>query len=257
MDLGLDGKVALVTAASSGLGLASARALAGEGAKVAICARDTVKLEAARQAIENDVGDGRVVARSVDVTDLDACGRFIDFVVGHYGQLDIAIINTGGPAPGPASGFEISSYREAMETVTLPAIGISQLVIPHVRKNGCGRIVFITSETIRQPTQKYALSGISRTGIASYAKSIAGELAGRGVTVNVLAPGYHRTPALEGQFVPADRRRELQKIAQTIPLRRLGDAEDFGAIAAFLAGRHAAFITGTVQLVDGGLTKCL
>ena len=247
MDLGLSGKVALVAAATSGLGLAIARELAAEGADVAICGRDPGRLAAARTEVDK-AGPGRVLAAQVDVRDHAGAAAWVERTAAELGGPHIVVTNAGGPPRGPVLGFDIAAYRDAVELCVLSHIALVHAALPHVRRAGWGRILLVASETARQPTPRYGLSSTVRPALLGFAKTLVRELGPGEITVNVLAPGYHRTPALEG-LAEAD----LEAIAETIPIGRLGRPEDFGAAAAFLAGDKARFITGTTLVVDGGL----
>lgn len=252
MDLGIQDRVALVAGASSGLGLAIAKALAREGAHVSMCARNPAKLEAARSQVAA-AGQGRVMAVSVDVRDSQAVEAWVNCTAESLGAVHIAVTNTGNPPPGPAGAFSLADYRKAIEETMLPAISIAQATLPHMRKAKWGRLLFLTSETVKQPVARYALSSTTRLGVVGYAKCLVQELGDSGITVNVLAPGYHRTPLLE-RGVGEDVEAGLAAIRERIPAKRIGNPEDFAALVAFLASERASFITGTVQLVDGGNT---
>ncbi|HEX4725239.1 MAG TPA: SDR family oxidoreductase [Pseudonocardiaceae bacterium] len=247
MDLGLTGRVALVAAATSGLGLGVAVALAGEGAEVALCGRDPGRLATAAAAVDA-AGPGRVLASAVDVTDEAAVTAWVDSTVAELGGLHVVVTNGAGPKPGTVTEFGLADYRHALETSLLPHVGLTLAALPHLRAAGWGRLLMITSETVKQPIPRYGLSSVVRVGLVGFARALVAEIGASGVTVNVLAPGYHRTPALAGQL-DTDSEREL---ASGIPLGRLGDAIDFGAVATFLASRQAGFVTGAVLLVDGG-----
>ncbi|WP_396448247.1 SDR family NAD(P)-dependent oxidoreductase [Actinomadura sp.] len=253
MDLGLRGRVALVAAATSGLGLATARELAAAGADVAFCGRDEARLEAAREEIDA-AGPGRAVPTRLDVRDHAAAADWVRDTAGRLGGPHVLVTNAGGPPAGPALGFGLDAYRDAVELCVLSHIALVQAAVPHMRDAGWGRVLMIASETMRQPTPKLALSGTVRPALAGFAKTLVRELGPAGITVNVLAPGYHLTPAVEALVAP-DRDAGLAEIAAGIPLGRLGSPADFGAAAAFLASERAGFITGTVLLVDGGLSQ--
>ncbi|MBW3605880.1 MAG: SDR family oxidoreductase [Actinobacteria bacterium] len=254
MDLGLRGRVAAVAGASSGLGLAIARALAAEGADVAISARDRGRLEAARDAVDA-AGEGRVTAASVNVRDTEAVRSWIDGVADARGALHIVVPNAGGPPGGTATAFDVDAYRDAVELNLLSQIAITNAALPHLRAAGWGRIIFVGSVSIRQPIPTLALSNTARAGIAGYATSLVADLGDSGITVNVLAPGYHATSRLEE--VIGDDEDARAAITDDIPLGRMGDPADLGAIAAFLAGEQANYITGAVIGVDGGLSRSL
>ncbi len=260
MDLGLTGRACLVAGASSGLGLAVARALAAEGAHVSLAARDPARLAPAHQEVDR-AGPGRVLSFAVDVTDEAAVRRWVDSTAAEFGGLHVVVTNTPGVPHGMADTFAVDDYRRAFDGSTLPHVAITLAALPHLRKGGWGRILMITSEAVRQPLPGTAMSAVARLGVLGFAKGVVHALGASGVTVNVLAPGVHQTPAFEG-FVAAraealgvDRQTALQEIAAEVPLGQIGQPEDFGALAAFLAGRHANFVTGTVLLVDGGNTR--
>ncbi|HXA57828.1 MAG TPA: SDR family oxidoreductase [Streptosporangiaceae bacterium] len=255
MDLGLTGKIALVAAASSGLGLAVARRLATEGADVAICGRDPERLSAAQVAVDA-AGPGRVWAHQVDVRSEDAVQSWVSTVAGLAGALHIVVTNGSGPPPGPVDAFAVGDYRAALETSLLPHLSLVLAALPHLRAAGWGRILMIASETVRQPIPRYGLSNTARPGLAGFCKSLVHSLGPGELTVNVLAPGYHRTPALTRQFAALPGLREAE-ITKDIPLGRIGEADEFAAVAAFLASVPAAFVTGTVQLVDGGANRSI
>ncbi|MQA26936.1 MAG: SDR family oxidoreductase [Micromonosporaceae bacterium] len=253
MNLGISGRVALVAAATSGLGFAAARALAAEGAQVSICGRDQRRLAAARGQIAA-LGGGKVSASAVDVRDSAAVAAWVDATAAEFGELHIVVANSGGPAPGPVDVATPAAFRQAYEACVQPQIGLALAALPHLRAAGWGRILMIASETARQPIVGYGLSSTVRPALLGFARTLAHTIGGCGVTVNVLAPGYHRTPGLTSQFGEQSEF-ELRRIAAGIPVGRVGCAEDFGAVAAFLASERAGFITGTSLLVDGGAAR--
>jgi 3-oxoacyl-[acyl-carrier protein] reductase len=253
MDLGITGRIAMVAGASSGLGLAVAERLAREGCDVTICGRDPDRLAAAARRVRA-AGPGRVLAETVDLRSESEVERWVATTADRLGPPHIVVTNGAGPPPGPVESFGPADYRAALEVSMLPHLALVLAALPHLRASGWGRILMIASETVRQPIPRYGLSNTARPGLVGFAKSLVHSLGPGEITVNVLAPGYHRTPALERQFGDeADRR--IAAIAEGIPLGRAGDPADFAAVAAFLASRPAGFVTGTVQLVDGGATK--
>jgi 3-oxoacyl-[acyl-carrier protein] reductase len=254
VDLGLGGRVALVSGASSGLGLAVASELAAEGAHVAICAREPARLARAAAGLDA-AGPGRVLAQSVDVRDEAAVRAWVDGVAAELGAVHVVVSNAAGPPGGPLAELELAMYREALETSLLSHVGLVRAALPHIRRAGWGRVLMVASETVRQPTPRYGLSSVARLGLLGFAKGLVHELGPGEITVNVLAPGYTRTPNLERQ-VAGDVEAGLAAMARdaAIPLGRIARPEEFGAVAAFLASARASFVTGTVQLVDGGRT---
>ncbi|PTL75050.1 SDR family NAD(P)-dependent oxidoreductase [Vitiosangium sp. GDMCC 1.1324] len=252
MELGLAGRVALIAGGSSGLGLAVAEELAKEGAHVAIGARDVTKLAQAERRLK-ELARGRVHTASVDLKNPDAVRHWVEDVAGRLGALHIAVTNSGGPPPGPATKFGLDAYKSAVDSVLLPPISLALAALPHMKSARWGRLLFITSETVVRPVSRFALSGFSRLGIVGFASALVQELGDCGVTVNVMAPGYTRTPPVERTAgSEGDVDAGLRAMAAHIPLRRVGLPEEFAAAAVFLASERASFITGTVQLVDGG-----
>jgi 3-oxoacyl-[acyl-carrier protein] reductase len=197
-----------------------------------------------------------VLASTVDLLDEAAVAAWVKSTVEELGELHVVVTNSAGPPPGVVTGFRLPDYRQALETSLLPHIGLALETLPHLRKAGWGRLLMITSETVRQPIPRYGLSNVVRVGLVGFAKSLVIELGAAGVTVNVLAPGYHRTPAVDRQLGDEPDRR-LAEFTAEIPLGRLGEPADFGAVAAFLASEHASFVTGEVLLVDGGAHRGL
>ncbi len=230
MDLGLDGKIALVTASSRGLGRGTALALSREGAKVVLCARGAEQLE--RTAAELP---GETLALACDVTDPASPARLVSAAVERFGGLHILVANAGGPPQARALDVEDDAMLAAVNANMLTSIRLARQALPHMQAAGWGRMAFITSSAVKQPIPDLAYSNAARTGLWAWAKTAAADLAGDGITVNVLAPGLHAT----------DRVKQLGRT------ERLGDPEDFGRIVAFLCSEPAGFLSGVALLVDG------
>ncbi|GAA3850176.1 SDR family oxidoreductase [Saccharothrix violaceirubra] len=253
MDLGIKGRVALVAASSSGLGLAVAKAFAAEGAHVSICGRDPARLAKAHAEV-NAAGPGDVLSVPVDIRDEHAAAAWVRHTADVFGGLDIVVTNTGGVPFGPVDSFEPADYREAVDGNLLPHVSITLAALPILKAAGWGRIVMIASEAVKQPSPASGLSSVARLGLLGHMKGLVHALGANGVTVNVIAPGYHRTPILDEQF--GDHvEDELARVARGIPLGRIGDAGHFGALVAMLSGDQASYVTGTVLVADGGNTR--
>ncbi|HEY7144529.1 MAG TPA: SDR family oxidoreductase [Streptosporangiaceae bacterium] len=255
MDLGLDGKVALVAGGSSGLGLAVAKELASEGAQVAIGARDPGRLAAAQRALEK-VARGRVSTTSVDVTDQMAARRWVDAVAADFGALHVVLVSGASPGAGAASRFAPADYRKALDTVLFPVLHLSHAALPHLKAAGWGRLLYVTSETAYASVASLAQSGVTRAAIVRYAQALAADVARDGITVNVLAPGPTRTEMVERAAARLADGGDLDDMLALMgshnAMGRIGRPEEFAAVAAFLASERASFVTGLVHLIDGG-----
>ncbi|MGW4651719.1 SDR family NAD(P)-dependent oxidoreductase [Kitasatospora sp. NPDC004289] len=255
MDLGLAGKVALVAAGTSGLGLAVATAFAREGATVSVAGRDPERLARAVAALEKESAGGSVSGFPLDVRDEEAVADWVARAAELHGGVDIVVTNAGGPGPGHATEHSVQTYRDAVELNLLSAVSLVSAAVPHMRRAGWGRVLFITSLAAKQPISGMALSNTVRPGLLGYAKSLVHELSPDGITVNVLAPGMTRTPELEHWAKGLSG--GIPGLTADIPAGRLAEPEELGAAAAFLASTRAAFVTGTVLPVDGGATRSL
>jgi 3-oxoacyl-[acyl-carrier protein] reductase len=255
VDLGLDGKVALVAGSSSGLGLAMAKELAAEGAHVAIGARDRGRLAAAERAI-SALARGQVMATSVDIADQAAARRWVEEVAARFGAMHILAVSGGSPPVGAASQFSMAEYQEALDGTFLPAVNLALTALPHLRAAGWGRILFVASEAAVIPVASLALSGAARAGLTRFAQSLAAEVGRDGITVNVLAPGATRTEMVERAAArlaeDGDIEAPLRAIGGHSAVGRIGRPDEFAAVAAFLASERASYVTGGVHLLDGG-----
>lgn len=262
MNLGLDGKCAIVCAASRGLGRATALSLAREGARVAICARSAGALEQAAAAIRESTG-ALVVPIVADVSKAADVDRLVDEAARHFGAVDILITNTGGPKSAPFTALSDDDWREAIDSLLMSVVRLSRAVIPHMRARGGGRIINVTSISAKQPVEGLVLSNALRAGITGLARTIANELAAENILVNCVAPGYTATDrvielaaaaaAREGISAEAVQQRTLARI----PMQRLATTEEFADVVTFLASGRASYVTGTTLQVDGGYVRAL
>jgi 3-oxoacyl-[acyl-carrier protein] reductase len=245
MNYGIEGRRAAVAAASSGLGLATAKALADEGVTVAVCSRSRERIEAAA----TEIGP-LAVPLVADVSTEEGASAFVVSARQALGGVDILVCNGGGPAPGNFTSTPPDAYRAAVELNCLSHIAMCTAAVPGMREQGWGRILAITSIGVRQPIAGLILSNVARSGLTAFLKTLAREIAGDGVTVNSLQPGYHETDRIRGLY--GDDEQGVADLAASIPAGVLGRAEDFGRIAAFLCSDSASFLTGTAIPIDGG-----
>lgn len=250
MDLRIAGRRAAVAGASSGLGLETARALAAEGVRVAICGRDAGRLDDAVASIGADGGE--VVAIVADVGTTDGASAFVDEAVARLGGVDILVANAGGPPAGTFATTDLDAYRGALDLNLLSVVAMAQAAVPAMQSRGWGRVVAITSVAVRQPIPHLILSNTARAGVTGFLKTLALEVAGDGVTVNSVLPGSHDTDRLRTLYGG-----DASGAAADIPTGHLGRPEDFGAVAAFLCSDQARFITGTALAVEGGAYRAL
>ncbi len=231
----------MVTGASSGLGLGTAKALAADGASVVMIARSQERLDIARDGLGDDVHT--LVG---DVSEIDQVPELMAKAAELLGGIDILVANAGGPPAGNFDTTDISAYLPALNLNLLSTVAMCKAVVDDMCSRSWGRIIAITSVTVRQPSPNLILSNTARAGLTGFLKTLAGEVAYRGVTVNSLQPGLHRTARLLGLYENPD------EMAINIPARALGDPDDFGRVAAFLCSTSARFITGAAIPVDGG-----
>ena len=247
MDLGLKGRVALVTGGSRGIGFGIARGLAAEGARVAIAARDEAGV---REAAESIGGFGR----PFDSADLDAVAGLVDAVEAELGPIDIYIANTGGPPGGDDPlGYTREQWEAAHRTLVLSPMTFLERLLPGMRERGWGRVVAVSSMAVREPIRTLQLSNSHRPGLIAAFKVLARDAAGDGVTLNSVLPGRIATERIFGT-APGGREAAEAAARETIPAGRLGTVEELAAAAVFLCSAPASYITGTTLLVDGGGT---
>jgi 3-oxoacyl-[acyl-carrier protein] reductase len=230
MELGLAGRVAIVTAASKGLGLGAAKALSAEGAKIVMCARDETRLADAAASLPGDA-----LAIAGDVTDPAMPARLVEAALERFGALHVVVANAGGPPQARALEVTDEGILAAVEANMLTSIRLVQAAVPHLRAAGWGRVCLITSSSVKQPIPTLAYSNASRAGLWAWAKTAAQDLIEDGITLNLACPGLHAT----------DRVTELGYTG------RLGDPDDFGKVVAFLCSQPSGFISGAALQVDG------
>ena len=262
MDLGLTGKVALVAAASKGLGRAIAQELAAEGASVAMCARGEDALERARAEIAESTG-ADVLAIAGDVSRPSDVDNITRRTLEKFGRIDVLVTNAGGPPSGKFESLSPEMWQQAFDLTLMSVIGLASAVIPGMKERQWGRVINVTSIAVKQPVDGLMLSNSLRSAVTGFARTLANEVAPHGITVNNILPGYTRTERVE-QLSDAAAKREgisreaaLSKWESEIPMRRLGEPREFAALAAFLASERASYITGTSISVDGGWIKGL
>jgi 3-oxoacyl-[acyl-carrier protein] reductase len=241
MDLGLNGKRAVVAAASAGLGFATARNLLAAGTSVAICGRDADRVNTAVQLLGNNA-----IGVVEDISTSSGATRFMDQAISALGGIDILVTNGGGPKPGNDASIGTEDYAAALEANLIAMIAMCKEALPNLKEQQWGRIVAITSIAVRQPIPSLILSNTARSGLTAYLKTLAREVAPYGITVNSVQPGNHATDRMKQLYGAADP-------AAGIPVGKLGDPDDFGAVVAFVCSEQAKFITGAHIPVDGGV----
>jgi 3-oxoacyl-[acyl-carrier protein] reductase len=242
MDLGLRGRTAAVAAASGGLGFASAAALAAAGVRVAICGRHRDSVDDAVPRIGGDA-----VGVVADVSHPEGATGFVDQAAQALGGIDILVANAGGPPSGTFTSTDLEAYHAALDLNLVSVVAMCQGAVPAMRTRRWGRVVAITSVSVRQPIPGLILSNTARAGATGFLKSLALEVAGDGVTVNSVQPGLHATDRLRSLYGG-----DVAQAAAGVPAGVVGDPADFGAVVAFLCSEPARFITGTALPVDGG-----
>jgi len=262
MDLGIKDRVALVAAASRGIGYAAALELAREGARVFLCSRDEGRASEAAARIYNETG-ANVAGIAADVTNATDVERFVRLAIERAGRVDICVTNAGGPPTTTFDTTDIEMFRDAFELNALSAIRLAKLVLPGMRERKWGRIVNVTSISVKQPVDGLLLSNTVRAGLTSWAKTVSNEVAADGVTINNVAPGYTLTERQDelavarGKALGKSKEEMIAMWASQTPAHRIAAPEEIAAAIAFLASERASYITGVTLQVDGGWTRGL
>jgi 3-oxoacyl-[acyl-carrier protein] reductase len=260
MDLGLKGKVALVTAASRGLGAATASAFAAEGARVAICARNRLPLMETSHRIADATG-AEVLALSADVSKPADIKKLIATTVDRFGRLDILVTNAGGPPSGNFFDVDEAAWEQSVQLTLMSVVRLCYAVVPLMRKTGGGSILALTSLSVKQPLDNLILSNSLRLGVIGLVKSLSNELGPDNIRVNAICPGWTRTERMDELLAARAAKsgltaqEEAAKITSTTPLGRMGRPEEIARAAVFLVSEAASYITGVSLLVDGGQVK--
>ncbi|MBN2054268.1 SDR family oxidoreductase [bacterium] len=255
MDLGISGKIAAVAASSKGLGFAAARELAREGVRVGICSSNEQRVAHAIRMLREDTG-AEVAGTVADLATADGPAAFISFVTSELGAPDILVTNNGGP---PATTHETTTERHwaaAYDMTLMSCVRLVTAALPAMKERRWGRIVNITSVSVKQPIDGLLLSNALRAGIVGYARTLANEVGAFGITVNNVCPGYTRTERLQ-ELARTRNDDFLAQLGTRIPLGRIGEPEELAALITFLASTRAAFITGATIPVDGGFYRGL
>ncbi len=260
MELGIQGKTALVTGASKGIGQAVAEALAREGVRLFLVARSQDRLAVLADRLQKDGAEVQYLA--ADLTEPGNTERVLK-AARDFGPVELFLGNTGGPPPGTAESLPPEAWQGAFDLLFLPMVRLVQGLLPDMKARGFGRIVFITSLSVKEPVANLALSNAIRAGLTGYLKTLAREVAASGVTVNAVAPGYTRTERVEALFAHQAREEGVpvdaiyRRIEAQIPAGRLGRPEEVAALAVFLMGKPAAYVTGQTWVADGGYLRFL
>lgn len=245
MDLGIAGRTAAVAGASAGLGFAAAQALAAEGVRVAICGRERERIETAAGRIE-------AVPIVADVSSVDGATSFVEAAIDALGQVDILVPNAGGPPTGTFASTPLEQYAPALSLNLLSTVAMCEAAVPAMCDRGWGRVVAITSTSVRQPIPNLILSNTARAGVTGFLKTLALEVAPKGVTVNSVQPGLHATERLRSLHGG-----DTSAAAEGVPAGAVGDPADFGSVVAFLCSEHARFVVGAAVPIDGGMYRGL
>ena len=262
MNLNLKNKNAIVCASSQGLGKAAAIDLAKEGVNLAICSRDQEKIDKAKEEILQKTEHSiKVLALKADLDSLEDIQIFMQEVEHSLGEVDILVNNTGGPPPSTFEQISDEDWQNAFNSTMMSAIRLSRVLVPNIKKKEWGRIINISSVSVKTPVNGLFLSNSLRMGVLGWAKALADELAAHGITVNTVCPGYTRTERVEAILESQSSssglsKEEIEKtIADNIPMKRVGEAEDLAGLITFLASEKANYMTGLAVQVDGGSAR--
>ena len=262
MNLNLKNKNAIVCASSQGLGKAAALDLAEEGVNLAICSRDQYKINKVKEEIHRKTkSEIKVIALKVDLDSPDEIQAFYKQVENDLGSVDILVNNNGGPPPSTFEQLSDDDWQKAFNSTMMSCLRLSKLVIPNMKKNAWGRIINISSVSVKTPVNGLFLSNSLRMGVLGWAKALSDELAPHGVTVNTVCPGYTRTERVEAILETQSNSSGLKKedieksISENIPIKRVGEAEDLAGLITFLASEKADYMTGLAIQVDGGSAR--
>jgi 3-oxoacyl-[acyl-carrier protein] reductase len=262
MDLGLRGRVAIVAAASKGLGRAVAEELAQEGARVAICSRESKNIERTASEI-HEATKQPVFWRAVDVKQEEAVAAFVADVERELGRVDICVTNSGGPPSNSFADTKPQDWRAAVDQLLMSTVFFARETLPRMKRNKWGRFITITSSAVKQPVDGLLLSNSVRAAVTGLARTLANECAAHGITVNNVCPGYTHTARLDNLAKSISARSNVQPEevfagwAHEIPAGRIGSPKEFAAVVAFLASERASYVNGTSIAVDGGLVRSL
>jgi 3-oxoacyl-[acyl-carrier protein] reductase len=256
MDLGLAGKVALLSASSKGLGFAAAETIAAEGGRVAINGRHQASVDEAVAAIRQAGGEAAGIV--ADVTDADAAQRLVDFAVEQFGGIDIVVTNAGGPPGGTFDTTPLEAWEQAVELTLMSAVRLIRAALPYLRQSDSGSVLTITSVSVKEPIAGLLLSNAIRPAVVGLTKTLAQELAADGIRANSILPGWTRTSrvdelmAYRAQSNNSTVAGEMAKITASNPMKRMGEPAEFGRVAAFLVSPAASYVNGLMIQVDGG-----
>jgi 3-oxoacyl-[acyl-carrier protein] reductase len=258
MDLGLSGKVALVAGASRGLGLAVARTLAHEGARLSIASRDESAIKAARASIGGDL-----LATPLDVRSADAIQRWTDATIEKFGGIDLLFTNSGGPPAGSALSFDDAAWQDAANLLLFSTLRMVRAAVPSMQSRGGGAILMSTSSSVKEPISNLGLSTVLRASVSALAKTLALELVGSNIRVNQIIPGRIDTDRVRQLDDINAKKQNISpeqakaKAIASIPMGRYGETDEFGRVAAFLLSDAASYVTGATLQVDGGMIRSI